>query len=327
MIKDRTVFILGAGASAPYGYPVGKDLRKEIISHYPGDCQHYLERKARVKSLIPQEVAKARRFAEMFDKSGTESIDLFLAINPEFMQDGKRAIIFRILIAEGRSRFREAMEEPNQDWYTYLLKKLTEGLTKKDDYKHFCENNVAFITFNYDRSLEHFMYDALINRFNGIDPGEIRKQIGELPVIHIFGQVAGLDWQDMPSKIEYRRDVGLIDVEKLIEGLHIVHEEGQEGPELLEARRLIADAEHIFFLGIGYAEENLKVLKVPEGISVNTKVYGTVRGLRDNEIERIRMRFEGGTVGDAVMGKNAARFREGFKDGSRDCLLLLRDWV
>lgn len=325
MIKERTVFILGAGASAPYGYPVGKDLRKEIISQYLGDCQRYLERNKPNNRLRAHGVADAKHFAEMFDKSGTESIDLFLAINPEFMQDGKRAIIFRILIAERRSRFREAMEDPNQDWYSYLLKKLTEGLTKKDAYKHFCENNVAFITFNYDRSLEHFLYEALVNRFNEIDRGEIRKQIGELPIIHIFGQVAGLDWQDMPSKIEYGRDVGLIDVEKLIDNLQIVYEEGQEGKDVVEARMLIADAERIFFLGIGYAEENLKVLKVPEGISLNTKMYGTVLGLRDTEIERIRMRFKEGTVSDPVMLKNAARFQEAFNDGSRDCLLLLRD--
>jgi len=327
MISEKTVFVLGAGASWPYGYPTGKELRREIISNYARDCQHYLERNVRNKALVPQEVAKAKRFAETFDKSGTKSIDLFLATNPEFMRDGKRAIIFRIFIAEGRSRFREAMKDANQDWYSYLLEKLTEGLTKKDDYKHFRDNNVAFITFNYDRSLEYILYETLVNKFNGIDPEEIKNELGQIPIIHVFGQIAGLDWQDLPSKIEYRRDVGLINVEDLIENLQIVYEEGPERAELTEARRLIADAEHIFFLGFGYADENLRVLKVPGGISVNTKVCGTVWGLRDKEIETIRMRFEEGTVDDPVLGKNAARFREGFKDGSRDCLLLLRDWL
>lgn len=32
MITDETVFILGAGASAPYCYPTGNQLRRKIIS-------------------------------------------------------------------------------------------------------------------------------------------------------------------------------------------------------------------------------------------------------------------------------------------------------
>ncbi len=31
MIEQETVFILGAGASFPYGYPNGDELRKSII--------------------------------------------------------------------------------------------------------------------------------------------------------------------------------------------------------------------------------------------------------------------------------------------------------
>ena len=33
MIDKQTVFILGAGASAPYGYPTGKQLRQQIIDN------------------------------------------------------------------------------------------------------------------------------------------------------------------------------------------------------------------------------------------------------------------------------------------------------
>ena len=31
MIDERTIFIIGAGASVPYGFPAGKDLSKSII--------------------------------------------------------------------------------------------------------------------------------------------------------------------------------------------------------------------------------------------------------------------------------------------------------
>ncbi len=48
MIEDRTVFILGAGASCPYGYPSGRELREEIYSYFANDIKAYLEaRKSR----------------------------------------------------------------------------------------------------------------------------------------------------------------------------------------------------------------------------------------------------------------------------------------
>jgi len=33
MIKTKTLFILGAGASAPFGYPTGIELRKAILTN------------------------------------------------------------------------------------------------------------------------------------------------------------------------------------------------------------------------------------------------------------------------------------------------------
>ena len=34
MITHPTVFILGAGASKPYGFPTGKELRVQIITEF-----------------------------------------------------------------------------------------------------------------------------------------------------------------------------------------------------------------------------------------------------------------------------------------------------
>ena len=40
MIETKTVFVLGAGANAPYGYPTGAGLRKEICKKSVGDPTH-----------------------------------------------------------------------------------------------------------------------------------------------------------------------------------------------------------------------------------------------------------------------------------------------
>jgi hypothetical protein len=37
MFNEETLFILGAGASLPYGYPLGKDLINQIIDYIKND--------------------------------------------------------------------------------------------------------------------------------------------------------------------------------------------------------------------------------------------------------------------------------------------------
>jgi len=206
MIENRTVFVLGAGASCPYGYPSGKRLRQDICSQFCQPYKAYISIRPELKLFIDGEFKKAREFTETFHKATTKSIDLFLSVNSEFEEIGKTAIALRILTNEKDSHFRENVENEEHDWYSYLFYKLTDGLTNKNDYIQFGENRVSFITFNYDRSLEYFLYDSLIHYFYKIPPEKIKEQLIKLRIIHVFGQVAGLGWQDLPSKIEYRGD-------------------------------------------------------------------------------------------------------------------------
>ncbi len=286
------MFVLGAGASCPYGYPSGKDLREEIISSFCDQYQHYIDADPRLKSSISGMLIQARKFTDIFEKSPTKSIDLFLARNHEFEILGKTAIIFRIFAAEKLSAFRERMadDKRKQDWYSYIFHRLTDDLVEKSDYSRFCENNVSFITFNYDRSLEHFLYEGLVNSFNKIPHEKIKEQLSKLRIIHVFGQIAGLEWQDIDSKIEYRWDVNRINVGSLITNLRTIYEE-EENPELEEARKLIREAQRIFFLGFGYAKENLKLLKIPKILEQGQNIYGTAFELTRKEIQNIEEIF------------------------------------
>jgi len=49
MIKEKTVLILGAGASKPYGFPTGEELRREIIDNYVNDVITYIKNNPRIR--------------------------------------------------------------------------------------------------------------------------------------------------------------------------------------------------------------------------------------------------------------------------------------
>lgn len=320
MIDKKTVFILGAGASCPYGYPSGSKLRQEICSSFLSDSKNYFRAQEAREPEIQGALNKAKSFVNKFRDSSTQSIDLFLARNPEFMAMGKYAIIFRIFASEKNSKFREQSKIPDQDWYSHLFNKLTDDIVKKEDYAHFGEDNkISFITFNYDRSLEHFLYESLRNSFSGIPAGKIKEQLNKCRIIHVFGQVAGLDWQDFDSKIEYGYDVNRIDVNHLTNNLRIIYED-EQNPELEEARKLISDAKHIFLLGFGYAPENLSILGFPKILTRGKRAYGTALNLEPGEVENIRS-FLSKSGGQHIL-PNELVIRQ-----DCDCLKLLRNYL
>jgi hypothetical protein len=311
---QNALFVLGAGASCPYGFPTGRGLREEVLSRYAADVENYLRHKSANDPLLTQEVHKARDFVNKFRESSTPSIDLFLARNPEFSMRGKRAIIFRILAAERASRFREETEDRKQDWYTWLFEQMTNKLVIKEDYSRFSENDVSFITFNYDRSLEHFLYNSLINSFVDIPTDRIIEQLSHIKICHVFGQVGPLEWQAQSDQIEYRVDVNGTGVDSLCRNIRIVYEQG-ENLELAEAQELIRKANSVFFLGFGYAEENLNALRIPEVLENVGRVECTALGLTLKEIAKVKTLFE-----TKINGKSR---RVNVRD--KDCLSLLRE--
>jgi hypothetical protein len=261
---------------------------------------------------------QAREFVDSFKRSGL-TIDEFLAGNPDFMKMGIYAILFRIFNAEINSKFREDVEKPEHDWYLYLFRRMKQGLLKPDACRDFHKNDVSFITFNYDRSLEHFLYDSLFHSFREIDHAETKRQICALNIVHVFGKVAALDWQDPDSeqgsdnRVAYGKRANDIKIPSLLNNLRIIYDE-RENPPLDQAKKLIREAKRIYFLGFGYRPENIELLDFPtilekQGVTSCPPTYGTALNLTKQEKATAKARI----------GRQLHFFSE-----PTDCLLLLR---
>jgi len=286
MIDKLTVFILGAGASVPYGYPTGNELRLNICNKFTQKIESLLI--ANSANLSDDEIKdtleEARRLTDTFFKSSTPSIDLFLARNPIFSDIGKKAIVTSILECEKNSRFRERISDKAKDWYTYLFQKMIENLIDPKSYFDFSQNQVAFITFNYDRSLEHFFYESLINAFSTATEREIIDQINSISIYHAYGIVDTLPWQG--GERRYRGNYSIDSINKFIKNITLIHEKKH-----VDQRNLVylfKNAQRFFFLGFGYAEENLDFLDIRKYLLGKKMIYGTALGLTKKEIEEKR---------------------------------------
>jgi len=328
MIEKRTVFILGAGASHPYGLPTGNELRCDIIQNFRKSygnhliTQHETEKET-VRRGYPT-ISDATTFLSVFDgPNNRESIDLFLSRQPRFKEVGKLAILLGILRHERESRFGHNAKEPDRDWYSLLYDRMTRESISRDGHKDFSRNKVAFITFNYDRSLEYFLFRSL-HSFEDATRENVKEQIGQITISHVYGKLSPLPWQDDDASNVL--DYGVDDsksygkLPSMIQNLYVVHEE-RTNPELEKAREEIRKAERIFFLGFGYAGENLEALGIPDGLRAEHDIYGTAMGWTSKEIQDVRSHFAAGLKrAGNIYGRDQVQIRD------CDCVSLLREF-
>jgi hypothetical protein len=157
MIPRRTVLVLGAGASVPYGFPTGRGLLINVVRslrNEGGTLQIIL-------SALGFELGEIRTFAEELDRSMQPSVDAFIENRPEFMNIGKAAIVGTLVPSEDEGKLLVRGEQ--MLWYEYLFNKMAEN---RNDYE---QSHLSIVTLNYDRSFEHFLFHALKSSFHLAD--------------------------------------------------------------------------------------------------------------------------------------------------------------
>jgi hypothetical protein len=308
MIKIPTVFILGAGASVPYDYPTGQGLRERIIKHAFGEKLIY-ESLGRNQEL-PFPIFNCKTYSELMQmgsifsnifSNAPISIDKFLNNNPKYAEMGKLSILCNILEAENLSQFNEKIktdEHKKQDWYRHLFDRMTDSIiNKKNGYEEFGNNQVKFITFNYDRSLENYLYTSLSNCYAEEieDVAKLKRltdEVRKIPIYHVYGSVGDLFWQS-DKGYPYKDYSKFKQLWTLKDDLKIIYEQ-RNSDEIKTMKKIISDAKRICCLGFGYAEENMNILDLYNIISPEHQFAGTAYGLYENEINNIIYNFKTG---------------------------------
>ena len=290
MIETPTVFVLGAGASEPYRYPTGVQLRTRVLQALRG--KGYLP----LSDWLDREgLGDARlRCAEAFERSSQKSLDAFLEHRKEFEKVGKLAMAYLVMRCEDDGSLFSEEVIPG-DWLTYLLSAMS------GPFDSFGDNAVSFITFNYDRILEHFLFNAVQNNYGKSD-AECAAVLKQIPIVHVHGCLGPLPWQEVGGR-PYVPPGKLEDVRLAADRTKIVHEGAEEDPEFNEARALIRKAERIYFLGFGYNKDNVARLHLGE-CKESAQIHGTALNLSKLELSDATMllRFNIGLAKSASHG-------------------------
>ena len=276
MIKNKITFVLGAGASIPYGFPSGKKLKEIIIR----DVGH-VEWRGLFKRLgFSHEMCLD--FKNSFEKSGVNSVDVFLEHRNDYLNIGKLCIARALIPFEDENRLYQVLRE-DKGWYSYVFEKLIT------DFDNLSQNNLSIITFNYDRSFEHFLFTSMKNLYNESNE-EVARAVSSINIIHVHGQLGKLPWQANENEKQYVRDYNeaIQDerVKSAADQIVIVSEGDDTSESFNRAYEILSESQRVYFLGFGYNDVNLRRLRIKQ--LQNPRIqWGTSHGLMKSERESI----------------------------------------
>jgi hypothetical protein len=288
MIQDKVVFILGAGASVPFGFPTGAELVRKILSVTKSDVPD------RLQGLLCEEVCARMGFDRHLMKdlqltlrhAQVGSIDEFLAqpSHKRFVELGRFLIAAHVLPMENPDRLYEVGEGVNRNWYQLLWDHLrTHGSIER----LIEEARITFVTFNYDRSLEHYLFSVFRHHFES-DSSKIEEFLRR-SIFHVHGMLGAYRKTSGGASRRYSPKHDLEALRKAMEGINIIHEV-EAFPNQSEITRRLEEADRVVFLGFQYHSENIR--KLFRGVRRRSmRVIGSCYGMSDMECAAARSRI------------------------------------
>ncbi|MDH7795811.1 MULTISPECIES: SIR2 family protein [unclassified Beijerinckia] len=290
MLKEKTVLILGAGASKEGNLPTGTELSEQIkvlTSRQGGELPSLLSffDDHRIREVQDSLLEGCRRISLGLDWS--VSIDNFLfthARNTDILRAGKLAIAHSIMAAESSSYLMYRTEPPRFDntkevlasWYHSLAVGLMSGISASDGEASTLFDNLTIIDFNYDRCVEHFLFHTLQWHFDWSE--EIAASVmKKLRICHPYGSLGPLPWRDA----DQGQPFGAANALDASQRIRTFMERMEELPsELRSARQSLSEARNIIFLGFGFHEQNIRLIAPDPLLSnLDRRIYYSNKGL------------------------------------------------
>ncbi len=299
MLAVDTVFVLGAGASKPFGFPTGAELRARLCNELVLGNTMYLNL---LECGHSEQEVESFRFA--FERSAINSIDAFIALRPTFQTIGARAIAAALVPLENENTLTKG------NWYQFVWNEMLEGVSTSDE---LLLNTIRFITFNYDRSLEQYLFGAIQHAFD-LDSEAAYKCFSSIPIHHVYGSLgaytSGIGFQYHERKDDLKQ--AILNAQQSIKTIPSVR-----GTLDTKAADWLSRAERVFILGFGFDATNCALIDLPSACTktaqhIPPNIFASAFQL--THAEQLRCERSACTQG-----------RGGLNWTPGDCLTLLRD--
>ena len=300
----KTVFVIGAGASTEFGdMPVGDTLARETErlmlselnsgSRWPeGAISNAISGQG---GLDDRHIAAMRRIRDGIQSC--PSIDEFISEWQEvpFLTDICKLAIAQIVLRAERSSILAALDQEGavaaeilrnleNSWLGIALARLGPGIRRRDVRQRL--EDVAFITFNYDRCIEQYLKASFKSTY-GMSENDAEELLDTTPILHAYGDL-GLLPKGRMGGVEFGATDRL--VSSAAKSIRTFTEEVATD-HASRIQSIIRNAEKIVFLGCAYHQQNIQVLFGPETNLYEASIWGTSYLMRPVSVERARGRL------------------------------------
>ena len=293
MFSQPIVFVIGAGASVEFsGFPTGRQLMERIASNVDalggsGDPQLWGilgENFVHSKVLLLQEAGRALAKQVQAGMPSIDDILTWFAAREEVVRLGKIAIVHEILKGERASVLYNELDPtltPFRDfsttWVHHFLSMVLSG--QRGENAEHAFDNVTLINFNYDRTVEHFLYSALQIQF-GLDEPRARAIASDIAanMIRPYGCIGPLPWLQIERAIPFGSTPRSQEVVSASSNI-LTLSEGFTGETHSQIQAALERARVSVFLGFGFHTQNMALLRV-RGAEAWRRTYATVVGIK-----------------------------------------------
>jgi hypothetical protein len=230
-ILKSTALILGAGASCDVNYPTNPELIANICLKFAKGNGH---RDKAVNDRIMAE-GPIDEFIHSLEMSQKESIDQFLQKRTEFEDIGRFAIASELISVEDETLL---MRNGRKSWYYGLRRFLGDSLGN---------HNIRIVTFNYDRSFEHYLFSAIKNS-TGLPDVVVADEMSKLGIQHVHGQLSPLPWQFPEKSRPYSNKLSGKEIWKASRDIRLTHQNFASGDDHFSPAEVVETSEQVYFL-------------------------------------------------------------------------------
>jgi hypothetical protein len=168
---------------------------------------------------------------------------------------------------------------PTNSWYEFLAHRMDIGTER------WRENRLDVITFNYDRSFEHY-FSRVIAQRTRVALDMAFSCFTSVRMVHVHGTLG-----DYPNDLTYGATLGPDAVKRAAQRILVVSEVDDTLPTFDQAHELLRNARRITFLGFGFHRDNVRRLRffdqpMPDDHKVD--VTGTAIGITNEDWQTVR---------------------------------------
>lgn len=282
-LKGSTCFILGAGASNPFGFPLGAELRLDIIHRLNiGKCKDPYYRLVAACGFDDDKIADFRCKLLFTDYS---SVDYFVEKFPEYLDIGKICMATSLLQREHRE-----VLFIKSDWYKTFLAIVEEAERAGE------LSRISVVTFNYDRSLEYYLVRAVSMR-RRVTLIQAAECLRELKIVHVYGWLGNPFDPVADSHLAYAEPLSVPVVRRAAGAIKIMPEATGDEDHFVAIQNILTRSEQLVFLGFDFHEVNMRRIGFlspkPDWVS-GKKCFVTASGMPARMWTSLREEWLGG---------------------------------